>query len=186
MATKSYTRVNWAGYPSKTTPLSADNLNHMDEGIDNVDTKVTNLESRQDNYDASMTDVKGDILDINDSLNNFSFGFTDDGKPGYRTGGASTEIIPFSSLDTLQAIKVNPDTNTEYEFSDDYNNVIVFASIGNKLCPKMALNSVSVTPTFQSITNNDAHSECIFILSDIKKGDTIKFTNCQGATIIGN
>ena len=36
-----YTRVNWQNSPSHATPLSAENLNVMDEGIENLDAAVT-------------------------------------------------------------------------------------------------------------------------------------------------
>ena len=36
----SYTPVNWKDLPDKTTPISATNLNHMDNGILEIDTTV--------------------------------------------------------------------------------------------------------------------------------------------------
>ena len=50
----SYERVNWTDYPSTTTPISAENLNIMDEGIAN--------------NAADISDIQEDISDINSSL----------------------------------------------------------------------------------------------------------------------
>lgn len=40
-----YTRMNWENTPSTATPLNADNLNHMDEGIEQVTDGVIALET---------------------------------------------------------------------------------------------------------------------------------------------
>nr|WP_304015274.1 hypothetical protein [Ruminococcus bromii] len=40
-----YTRMNWENTPSKATPLTADNLNHMDEGIERATDGAIALES---------------------------------------------------------------------------------------------------------------------------------------------
>ena len=40
-----YTRMNWENTPSKATPLTADNLNHMDEGIERAIDGAIALES---------------------------------------------------------------------------------------------------------------------------------------------
>lgn len=39
-----YNKVGWENLPQQTTPLSAENLNHMDKGIAELDTRVTTLE----------------------------------------------------------------------------------------------------------------------------------------------
>lgn len=97
MANKQYERVNWAAYPSKTTPISADNLNRMDKGIDDVDTKTTNLETRQDNYEAEMTNVKSNILKLSDSLSGMEFTVID-GKPMWKNESAGADTFaPFKS-----------------------------------------------------------------------------------------
>lgn len=40
----SYIKINWQDSPSTSTPMNADNLNHMDEGIADVDERVGTLE----------------------------------------------------------------------------------------------------------------------------------------------
>lgn len=39
-----YSKVGWENLPQQTTPLSAENLNHMDKGIADLDGRVTTLE----------------------------------------------------------------------------------------------------------------------------------------------
>ena len=39
----SYTPIGWKDYPDKTTPVNAENLNHMDEGILNNNEAITEL-----------------------------------------------------------------------------------------------------------------------------------------------
>ena len=40
---KLYPRVNWADYPSTSTPFTAANLNKMDKGIDDIDDRVVSV-----------------------------------------------------------------------------------------------------------------------------------------------
>ncbi len=39
-----YEPVGWKNYPDKTTSISAENLNHMDEGIKKLDTEKLNID----------------------------------------------------------------------------------------------------------------------------------------------
>lgn len=64
-----YTRINWENTPSTATPLTADNLNHMDEGIEwatdgaiALETEIAtarggsnSLGARLDTVDANLT-----------------------------------------------------------------------------------------------------------------------------------
>lgn len=79
-----YTRMNWENTPSKATPLTADNLNHMDEGIERATDGAIALESeiatargsskslgaRLDTVDTNLTKKanKSDIDSINSRL----------------------------------------------------------------------------------------------------------------------
>ena len=54
-----YTKVNWVD--GTTTPISAVNLNNMDEGIDNNDGRVTNIESGTTQTNANQ--YKGNDID---------------------------------------------------------------------------------------------------------------------------
>ena len=53
-----YTRMNWENTPSTATPLTADNLNHMDEGIEVVTNGAIALETE-------ITTARGDYTDLN-------------------------------------------------------------------------------------------------------------------------
>ena len=53
-----YTRMNWENTPSKATPLTADNLNHMDEGIERATDGAIALETE-------ITTARGDSADLN-------------------------------------------------------------------------------------------------------------------------
>lgn len=52
----SYTRVNWRNGQSGGTPLSADNLNTMDEGIKNNSEELSSLNTRVSNIAISASD----------------------------------------------------------------------------------------------------------------------------------
>ena len=63
-----YTRMNWENTPSTATPLTADNLNHMDEGIEQVtngaialETEVNQLKSNAEIDETNLADVKSEI-----------------------------------------------------------------------------------------------------------------------------
>lgn len=53
-----YTRMNWENTPSTATPLTADNLNHMDEGIERATDGAIALETE-------ITTARGDSADLN-------------------------------------------------------------------------------------------------------------------------
>ena len=59
-----YTRMNWENTPSKATPLTADNLNHMDEGIERatdgaiaLETEIATARGSYDNLDQRLNDL---------------------------------------------------------------------------------------------------------------------------------
>lgn len=56
-----YTRMNWENTPSTATPLTADNLNHMDEGIERATDGAIALETE-------ITTARGDYADLNARL----------------------------------------------------------------------------------------------------------------------
>jgi hypothetical protein len=53
-----YTRMNWENTPSTATPLTADNLNHMDEGIERATDGAIALESE-------IATARGNSADLN-------------------------------------------------------------------------------------------------------------------------
>ena len=64
-----YTRVNWQNSPSHATPLSAENLNVMDEGIYDLDAAIT--EATGDIADLETT-VSGHTTSIQTNTSNIS------------------------------------------------------------------------------------------------------------------
>lgn len=56
-----YTRMNWENTPSTATPLSADNLNHMDEGIEQATDGVTVVEEDLKTAKADLVEVKSEV-----------------------------------------------------------------------------------------------------------------------------
>ena len=74
---KQYERVNWSDYPSKSTPIIADNLNKMDRGIDLNDTRLSDAEVRMDGFQGEITSLESDmeeVKDIVEDLNNVATG----------------------------------------------------------------------------------------------------------------
>ena len=89
-----YKRVNWENLPSTKTPVNADNLNKMDEGIANIDTKIN---SKQDKLIAGTGIEITDKNTINNINENYStdeqvVGKWIDGKPLYRKVYKSSEF----------------------------------------------------------------------------------------------
>lgn len=56
-----YTRMNWENTPSTATPLTADNLNHMDEGIERATDGVTAVEEALKTATAELATVKSEV-----------------------------------------------------------------------------------------------------------------------------
>ena len=72
-----YTRMNWENTPSTATPLTADNLNHMDEGIEQVtngaialETEVNQLKSNAEIDKTNLADVKSEITSARGEYDN--------------------------------------------------------------------------------------------------------------------
>lgn len=53
--------MNWENTPSTATPLTADNLNHMDEGIERATDGVTAVEEALKIATADLTTVKSEV-----------------------------------------------------------------------------------------------------------------------------
>lgn len=57
---KAYEKINWENTPSTKTPLSAENLNKMDDAIDVIDDRVLNLDEQK----ANEADVEELVKDV--------------------------------------------------------------------------------------------------------------------------
>lgn len=73
----SYTKQTWSDYPSTETPVNADRLNHIEDGISNVSEvadsamqKAKNAVPKDSTYDAMATQVttnKNNIISLNET-----------------------------------------------------------------------------------------------------------------------
>lgn len=61
----SYSRVNWQQSPSKSTPLSAANLNIMDAGIKNNNDMISNLRDEVTQLNSNMITVTNTWINCN-------------------------------------------------------------------------------------------------------------------------
>lgn len=57
-----YERVNWENLPSKNTPVNADNLNKMDEGIKDLETELSKKANSSDVY--TKAELNSSLLPI--------------------------------------------------------------------------------------------------------------------------
>ena len=80
-----YTRMNWENTPSTATPLTADNLNHMDEGIERatdgaiaLETEITTARGGQNSLGARLDVVDTNLANkANKSTTLAGYGITD-------------------------------------------------------------------------------------------------------------
>ena len=52
----SYIKQTWVNLPNQTTPISAERLNHMEDGIEGVDIGKENLSNKVTSISSSSTD----------------------------------------------------------------------------------------------------------------------------------
>lgn len=63
-----YDRINWENTPSHVTPLSAENLNTMDEAIDSIDEELNRVGVKAVNLEARMDTAETNIVGIGEEL----------------------------------------------------------------------------------------------------------------------
>ena len=138
-----YKRVNWENLPSTKTPVNADNLNKMDEGIANIDTKIN---AKQDKLTAGTgIEITGENI-INNLNENYSteeqvIGKWIDGKPLYRktietiVNNQYQAVSLDFSIDKLKKVEGGLDKGDQiipFGFDADTNYCRVFIQKGNK------------------------------------------------------
>lgn len=64
----SYTKVNWENFPSRQTPLSAENLNLMDDAIATLDSDMATAKGNITELLSDVGDAKGDITDLKSDM----------------------------------------------------------------------------------------------------------------------
>lgn len=80
-----YTRMNWENTPSTATPLTADNLNHMDEGIERatdgaiaLETEIATARGSHDSLGARLDTVDTNLTNKADKATTLAgYGITD-------------------------------------------------------------------------------------------------------------
>lgn len=65
-----YTKTIWENSPSEDTPISAENLNNIENGISGVDTRLTTAENDIDGLDTRLTTAEGEIDTTQTDINN--------------------------------------------------------------------------------------------------------------------
>ena len=70
-----YNRINWQNKPSVATPISAENLNQMDKGINDNDKAIGDLAqlntSNKSSLVSAVNELNNNLVTINNRLNRF-------------------------------------------------------------------------------------------------------------------
>lgn len=116
----SYSRVNWQQSPSKSTPLSAANLNAMDAGIKNNNDMISNLRDEVTQLNSNI-DVKNsfckNIASINGTLEGYGYNYC------YYNKSTKTGILYYAS-------KIETQDSTQNNFTGYYDIETVLENMG--------------------------------------------------------
>lgn len=116
----SYSRVNWQQSPSKSTPLSAANLNVMDAGIKNNNDMIGNLRDEITQLNSNI-DVKNsfckNIASVNGTLEGYGYNYC------YYNKSTKTGILYFAS-------KIETQDSTQNNFTGYYDIETVLENMG--------------------------------------------------------
>lgn len=116
----SYSRVNWQQSPSKSTPLSAANLNVMDAGIKNNNDMISNIRDEitqlNNNIDVKNSFCKN-IASINGTLEGYGYNYC------YYNKSTKTGILYFAS-------KIETQDSAQNNFTGYYDVKTVLKNMG--------------------------------------------------------
>lgn len=116
----SYSRVNWQQSPSKSTPLSAANLNIMDAGIKNNNDMISNIRDEITQLNSNI-DVKNsfckNIASINGTLEGYGYNYC------YYNKSTKTGILYYAS-------KIETQDSTQNNFTEYYDIETVLENMG--------------------------------------------------------
>lgn len=116
----SYSRVNWQQSPSKSTPLSAANLNVMDAGIKNNNDMISNIRDEITQLNSNI-DVKNsfckNIASINGTLEGYGYNYC------YYNKSTKTGILYFAS-------KIETPDSSQNNFTGYYDVKTVLKNMG--------------------------------------------------------
>ena len=65
MVIQGYDRINWEDFPSQNTPINAENLNHMEDGIENLYAAIGDID---------LDAIAADIAEVKEEVENFQPG----------------------------------------------------------------------------------------------------------------
>lgn len=116
----SYSRVNWQQSPSKSTPLSAANLNVMDAGIKNNNDMISNLRDEVTQLNSNI-DVKNsfckNIASVDGTLEGYGYNYC------YYNKSTKTGILYYAS-------KIETQDSTQNNFTGYYDIETVLENMG--------------------------------------------------------
>lgn len=116
----SYSRVNWQQSPSKSTPLSAANLNIMDAGIKNNNDMISNIRDEITQLNSNI-DVKNsfckNIASINGTFEGYGYNYC------YYNKSTKTGILYYAS-------KIETQDSTQNNFTVYYDIETVLENMG--------------------------------------------------------
>ena len=116
----SYSRVNWQQSPSKSTPLSASNLNIMDAGIKNNNDMISNLRDEVTQLNSNI-DVKNsfckNIASVDGTLEGYGYNYC------YYNKSTKTGILYFAS-------KIETADSAQNNFTGYYDVTTVLENMG--------------------------------------------------------
>lgn len=116
----SYSRVNWQQSPSKSTPLSAANLNVMDAGIKNNNDMISNIRDEITQLNSNI-DVKNsfckNIASVDGTLEGYGYNYC------YYNKSTKTGILYYAS-------KIETQDSTQNDFTGYYDIETVLENMG--------------------------------------------------------
>lgn len=116
----SYSRVNWQQSPSKSTPLSATNLNIMDAGIKNNNDMISNLRDEVTQLNSNI-EIKHcyckNIASVNGTFEGYGYNYC------YYNKSTKTGILYFSS-------KIETPDSSQNNFTGYYDVKTVLENMG--------------------------------------------------------
>ena len=66
---ETYTPINWEDSPSTATPITAENLNHMEDGIQNTAAAITEVEADVTAHESQIAQLQSQVQTAQTGLN---------------------------------------------------------------------------------------------------------------------
>ena len=126
-----YVKTEWKDFPSEDTPITASALNNIEDGVEDLDTRLTTAEGEIDNLQTDVDNLQTDV----DNLQNSSKVLYDNpsGTTGTITLNDSAanftyiEIIYRTSNNSYDSAKIyNPDGKSVNLFTGNYYDNVIY------------------------------------------------------------